>query len=758
MANRRYSAASVDTSKAKPVIIAAAAIAAGAIGILGYLAIKANEDNRTASLRYNFNKYFPTTYNTRELIGADEDYDADGIKNADEADGKTSLISADSDGDGLTDNAEVRYGTDPTNADTDGDGIKDGIEVRAGLDPLSLITDGKTKDADRKFTREIVFDEGIVTLTGLANIYGATVDKLSLNSVAANAGVMTAPYELHCEGGFESSVIKLNYDPAFAEIAGITADDMRIFKFDPYSKSYSEIAGTADTETNTVQCDLSGEDGVYVLGSKKVIHRAAEAYQSPQMNIHLLIDNSGSMYPKSVQSTSEENDVDFKRVSFATNFVTALDSSVKFAISSFTYEFNPLCDFDSDKSRVVTAIQSIRTLGPGFDGTSVERALMMGLESFDEAKENERNVIILLTDGISTDAAGYTLADIVALAKAKNVTIMTVSLGENIDRELLSMIAASTGGQYYPISEANILEGLYSTMIASMDDDIVDDDFDGTPDSYTLYDTGFDPDMNGYSFANFKSKESETLDFGMVMLARDWFRSSVRNSYNSGNDLSYSFEGTTLSLTEPLRKVVLQTMQTQWMNPENYLNFLSSGDTLKVKTEDATESQQKGWSKINIDYDEPGAGWKQAEILVPDHTRSTLRTAYSENDYAMIRAIHCYNALRDTGNHFSVNSEKDLDRIKSILATGTPIVTKMIWAEADGSCYSRYVLLTAIRRDLDDPNIFRIRIYDVNSDSSTSIVMNRTLEYVSSSKDDFNYTAKWDNRSVSLSCWLTELR
>jgi len=503
---------------------------------------------------------------------------------------------------------------------------------------------------------------------------------------------------------------------------------------------------------------MSGEDGVFVLGSRKVIHTAAEAYRSQQMNIHLLIDNSGSMYPKSIQSTSEENDVDFKRLSFAQNFVTALDNSVKFSISSFTYEFRTLCDFDNDKSHVVTAIQSIRDLGAGFDGTSVERALMLGLESFGDQTTNQRNVIILLTDGISTDTAGYTLSDIVSHAKAKNVTINTISLGENIDRDLLRSIAASTGGQYYPISEANILEGLYSTLIASMDDDIVDDDFDGTPDSYTLYDTGFNSDMNGYSFNNFKSKECGTLDFGMVMLARDWFRSSVRESYDGGDKLTYSFEGSTVSLSDPLRKVVLQTMQTPWVTPENYLNFLSNGEVLKVKTEDAAESQKKGWAKLTLDYEEPGAGWNKAEVLVPDHTVPTIRTAYSENDYAMLRAIHCYNALRDTGTNFPVNSEKDLNRIKTILETGTPIVTKIIWSEDDGTCYSRYVLLTALRRDLDDPNIFKIKIYDVNAESSSTIVMNRTLEYTASGRDDFSYTAKWDNHSVSLSCWLTELK
>ncbi len=756
MANKKYSARATDGSKAKPVIIGIAAAAVLAIGILGYLAVKANEDNLSAALRYNFNKFYPSTYNTAEEMKDDADQDRDGVKNADEAAAKTSLIAADTDSDGLTDSREKEAGTDPTNPDSDGDGIKDGAEVLAALDPLSLITDGKTKDSERTFLREIQFPDGRVTLTGHGNIYSATVDKLSLNSIAANAGVISAPYEIHCDGNFDSGRLSFNFDTKAAEIAGITAADLCVFKFDPYSKKYTEINGVEFSDNDSVCCDMN-ENGVYVLGSKKTIHKAAEAYQSGQMNIHLLIDNSGSMYPKAIQSTSKENDVNFKRLSFAQNFVTSIDGSVKFAISSFTYEFKTLCGFESDKSTVVNAIQSIRTLGPGFDGTSVERALMLGLESFGESTLSERNVIILLTDGISTDTAGYTLADIVSHAKAKNVTINTISLGSEIDRDLLQKIAASTGGQYYPLDQADILEGLYTTMIASMDDDIVDDDYDGTPDSYTLYDTGFNPDFNGFSFGNFKTKESSTLDFGMVMLARDWFRGKVPGAYEKGKDLSYTFEGTTISTEEPLRKVILQTMQTSWLEPENYLNFSSDGKTLRIKSDEAAAAQNKGWLKLTIPYSEPGTGWEEAEVLVPNFNSNTLRTEYSANDYSMIRAINCYNALRDTGSSFGVNSENDLSRVKSILAEGNPIVTKMLWSDSDGKCYSRYVLLTALRRDLDDPNVFRMKIYDVNKESSNTVVMNRTPRIGRSGQTDFSYTARWDNKPVSLTCFLTEL-
>ncbi len=753
MARNKYAVNDTGSSKAKTVIIAIAAIVVVLGGILIYLAIKANEDNKIAALKYNFNKFYPDTYNSVEELDADGDYDGDMLKNGDEITGRTNVISADSDADGLIDSAETNFLSDPNLADTDGDGIKDGVEVRAGLDPTNLITDGVTKDSERKFSREMNFGEGTVNVSGKGGIYGATVDKLMLNAVTSNAGAITAPYEFYCDGGFDKATISFNYDPAVLVTAGITTNNLRIYQFDPYLKKYTPVGGTVNETEHTVNCDLH-ENGVFLLGAENVIHQAALAYESGVMNIHLLIDNSGSMYPKSIQSTSKESDVNFKRLSFARNLVTGLDKTVKFALSTFTYDFNHICDFDADKSHLIPAINSIRNLGPGFDGTSVEIALMQGLSYFTDATKSERNIIVLLTDGISTDTGGYTVNDIVSLAKAKNVTIMTIGLGDEVDTELLTKIAESTGGDYYPISEANILEGLYSTMIASMKDDIVDDDLDGTPDSYTLFDTGFDPDFNGFSFQNFKSPDCPTLDFGMVSLARDWFRNVVpQEAENADANISYTFEGSTIDTTEPLRKVILQLMQEPWLKPENYLNFLSSGDTLKVRSEDAKASQEKGWSKITIPYDEPGTGWTKSEILVPNHNLSTIRTKYSENDYQMLRAIHYYESFRDKGSSFSLNSDSEFSRVKGILATGTPIVTKLFWEGDDGNCYNRYVLLTTLRRDLENPNIFRIKVYDVNSRFINTIEVRRTIKVNEHNTNDFTYTANWDNKQVSISCF-----
>ena len=68
---------------------------------------------------------------------AQQDWDGDGLTNAQETAAGTNIRDADSDDDGLTDAQEVNlYGTNPLNADTDGDKIADGIEVQSGQNPL----------------------------------------------------------------------------------------------------------------------------------------------------------------------------------------------------------------------------------------------------------------------------------------------------------------------------------------------------------------------------------------------------------------------------------------------------------------------------------------------------------------------------------------------------------------------------------------------------------------------------------------------
>lgn len=754
MAKNKYSYRNNSGSK-KTIITVAVAAAAVLGGTLGYIAYKTYSDNKIASLKYDFNQGYPKTFNLAETVDPQLDYDKDNIINSVELTMSTGGSVADTDSDGIIDGDEAKYATDPLKSDTDDDGFTDGIEILAGLNPLSASSTGEQEDSKLEFTNEIEFSEGVFTIKGNANVYGANVEKLSLYSVDANAGAISAPYEFYCQSEFDYAEISFNYTDDFLAAAGLKPENLSIYKFNPRTKEFTAIDGKLDSDKHTVSCEIT-ENGVYLIGAEHIVHTVVD--EDTKLNIHLLIDNSGSMYASDPNYKSEENDVQFKRLSFATNLVSKLNNATDVSITAFTFSFDTLCEFTNSKPDIVSAINKIRAIGPGYDGTSVERALMLALDTFSEEMRDERNIIILLTDGISTDTAGYKLQDILNKAHAKNVTIMTISLGDDIDRQLLQDIADGTGGNYFPISEANALEGLYSTLIATMENDIVDEDMDGVPDSYSLYDTGFRAEENGFTFKNFKSKDNASMDFGMAMLARDWFKGRVVKNHNPEDfEKGYDFSATTLNTDNPLNKVILTSMHAKYIDPDVYLDYTASGDTLAVNKKIFEEAKELGWIIRTEDYPGKNGKWSKVEYLVPNFSMGKIRVKYGDNDNALLRAIDYCNTYRDSDSGFVLSDETDLNKVKSILGGGTPMIMKMTWEE-DGQYYSRYVNLIALRRDMDNPNLFNLKIYDTNVNPVDTVTLNRTMKIDVDGKFGGNYTysATWNNKEVSITSYTTE--
>jgi len=69
-------------------------------------------------------------------VDGEEDFDRDGLTNAEEIVLGTDIRNADTDGDGLPDGVERAGVTNPLLPDTDGDGVPDGIEVATTTDPV----------------------------------------------------------------------------------------------------------------------------------------------------------------------------------------------------------------------------------------------------------------------------------------------------------------------------------------------------------------------------------------------------------------------------------------------------------------------------------------------------------------------------------------------------------------------------------------------------------------------------------------------
>ncbi len=84
------------------------------------------------------------------------------------------------------------------------------------------------------------------------------------------------------------------------------------------------------------------------------------------------------------------------------------------------------------------------------------------------------------------------------------------------------------------------------------------------------------------------------------------------------------------------------------------------------------------------------------------------------------------------------------------------MLMKMIWEE-NGVYQSRYVDLIALRRDMDNPNLFNLKIYDPNFGYPTKVTLNRTMVCDPNSSDsDYTYSANWDGKQVAIEFYLTE--
>ena len=643
------------------------------------------------------------------------DWDNDGILNKQEETEDTGVQNADTDGDGLSDGDELTLGTDPKERDTDKDGMYDGYEMMAGTDPKAVKSDGETMDASRVVSVEKELPGCKLFIAGNPNIAGASLEELDLFGITANASVVSKAFDFYSEHPFMDAEIEIEVDQDRLDRIGTGYEDLKVLRFDVTTRTYTPVEdSSSDSKAGVVKAAIT-ESGTYVVGSESTVNDPATT------RVEFLIDNSGSMYPKELCPTSSENDVEFKRLDFAESLIDKFDKDYFVGISKFTGTYTKMCDFTTNRSELYEVLRRIRKEDEVFNGTYNQTALRNGINEFENGSDGKyRNIIVMLSDGESDETDADSAEKLVKLAKSRSVIILTVGLGRDIDREWLQNIAYETGGKYYSASDANALEDVYKQIVTTLNYDLVTySDSNDEVTGYALYNTGFEPSRNGFTFKNFRTATTASVDFGMAVMARDWYLGNIPMALDAispadlselkvdaaGYDLSDTEAGSLYESRKVLGAVTTEIFGHRYSDVTEYVDYTSDGTTLEIKKKYLMDAQNKGWTVKSWPVEAGNLKWNAVELLTLDVADSAdnIAAGYNSNDAELCTALYRLNALQwdDEDDEFNLtNGDEGFVMLRKQLSMGVPVVTTIddshtvntIGLIRDSACHRKFIL------------------------------------------------------------------
>ena len=760
-------------AKRKRIIFITAAVVIAAGAITSFVTVRQiREKDRIARARTAVALLDTNTLNGQPDFPDDGDWDGDGVNNKTEASQKTNIQSEDTDGDGIKDGDELTLGTDPLNKDTDNDSLLDGYEIMAGLNPRNSSTESGTNDKDREVT--VTRQVGQVTLevTGNANVANTTVDELDIFGIAVNGSIVSKPYDVYSEYSFKGAKITFALDTDKIETMGYEYDDLTVLSFDNNTLTYSKVPSVVDKENKTISADITSFT-TYVVGVEKT------ANQQATTRIAFLVDDSGSMYSKEfVQNNfrTPENDTEFKRIDFANDLISMFEDKYEILISKYTATYMRLVPFTTNKSEASSALDKIKseTLAQkDFNGTYSQMAIEKCIAEFtQDADSSYRNILVMLTDGQSDEAKPKTVAQLADMAKKKNIIILTVGLGKDVDRKWLQELASETGGKYFTASDANALNDVYKQIVTTLNYDIVNyndnkDDLRG----YSLFDTNFSTTVNGFAFKNFRTTTTRNMDFGMALLARDWYTGELKMSLGDldpkddskdkvsaeGYDLNGTKIGNEYESNTPLSKIALNALGSKYADVKEYLDYSSSGSVLQVEPSVKKEAEDAGWKVIEYDADKT-LEWNKVEFLALDVAgdgKKNIEKTYSKDELEFLKALYHYNAVQwdDSSDEYNLTGgSAGFERLKEKLSQGIPVVTIIDGVHA--------VNAIGLIQDSANHNEYVLQIYDSNYPSEPQkIYITRVLggdfdisgDNVTFKDTIYTYNATYQGTQIGLS-------
>ena len=677
------------------------------------------------------------------------------------------LFLPDTDKDGLSDYYEINISnTDPKNADTDSDDSYDGAELISGLNPLSADDAGKT------VVNVIEYNGAKVEIEGKAQNAFASIDPVANNSILGATGIVGNVYEFYTSSSMQNCKLTISYKDEDLEALNTLPENLSIFRFNSETLAFDKFESTVDPVSKTVSAQINSI-GIYTIGNTAYIQ---EKYNT---KIFFLIDNSGSMYSEEACPGSEENDLEFKRLDFATELIDRLGESAAYGAAKFTGTYTRLSPVTSDRETVKKQIDGIRTADTYFDGTEIALSLSNAVDELGNSI-SDRNYIVLLTDGYPTNKDPEREEAALKKAVDNNVTVFTIGLGKRIDADYLTNIAESTNGQYFQVSNAAALDVICDKLESFMS-------FNKTTvslaeeteakDVYILADSGFNVAKDSLAYNNFRTEFSERgTDYGIAELTREYYTGELSLMadayYTDSGDYVNSYD---LRNVEQLvdgkpdlvdLKIDYLDVYNEYLELKNKWNYRASNGGLLRYTEDtALFINSHGMSIIEQPYTVQLPEMEKWFEMLQNITFQKLPefTSYecaiinssllSGVDWDVINAFCYMQRLHDSSAKcdvydFGYHGDTAYELLRTELKRGNPVVITL-----DGAALNAVRLL----RESENTNKIVLEAYDCNNlGTTTYISLLRTPIYDGAKEAYHQYSASVGGKDVSLKMYITK--
>ena len=166
------------------------------------------------------------------------------------------------------------------------------------------------------------------------------------------------------------------------------------------------------------------------------------------LSVPLVMDYSGSM-----------GDDIYVAENASRTFIRAMSTNDRVEIIKFTGKVRLIQEFTSDTTKLMEAISK---QPDDREFTAVYDALYAAM--VDVLKEAGRRAVVAYTDG-KDNFSSQDVQDVIDFAKANDIPIYMIGLGDAVDADILKQIGEESGGQYWAAPTADELASIYLEIL-----------------------------------------------------------------------------------------------------------------------------------------------------------------------------------------------------------------------------------------------------------------------------------------------------